>query len=229
MRRGPRKSPYRSAVVALRNGIAARLKLNAADKSLVAELLARAESGGAVLGTVQGHVPRVPPKKRRRRRHKLRPAIVRKAKRRAAAKVAAVVAPEPAPVAAKAKVRDAEAYASELKAIDEIVVALAKAGKALDKATRAKDGVGIAAASEEIHQLRRRGNDLLVRLGGKAQLPIDKTERMRWKRAAGQPEAKARRTKKLRRPTPPIPPPVVKRTDWHPDENGTMSREIITS
>ena len=56
---------------------------------------------------------------------------------------------------------------------------LSKADHALTKATRARDAAGITAASEKIQQLRRQGNELLVRLGGKARLPIDKAERMR--------------------------------------------------
>ena len=109
----------------------------------------------------------------------------------------------PVPVAVPASgtkaVRGAAAYASELKAVNEIMAALSKATKNLDKATRAKDNVAIAMVSEEIHQLRRRGNELLVRLGGKARLPIDKAERMRWKCAAAQPEAKAPKKRKAPR------------------------------
>jgi hypothetical protein len=138
---------------------------------------------------------------------------------------------EPVQAAAPAKaVRGGALFSTELAAINEIVAALAVADKALNKATRAKDGVGIAAASEEIHQLRRRGNGLLVRLGGKARLPIDKKERMRWRRAGAMASApKPRKAKAPRKPAVPIPGPIVRRTEWHDDGNGNLVREIVTS
>jgi hypothetical protein len=229
------------AVKAL-NGDIKRWEAQIAEARLLVERLSQHAD---VEGGITGSAAAVPPKKRRRRRHKSRPVIVRKAGRppvvalgdvgRNAPKSGAkrpTKTEKPVQVAAPVKaVRGATVYAAELKALDEIVAALAVADKALNKATRAKDGVGITSSSEEIHQLRRRGDEQLVALNGRAKLPaaLDKKERMRWKRAAAQPVAKAPRKKAPRKPAIPIPPPVIKRTDWRADENGTMSREIITS
>ena len=233
-----------------------RLEADAArTRELIAALCLRIEGGKSGNAAV---ITAVPPKVKHRRRRRRRAvhvtrkpvngrrtkgsSLAGKLERGARAVVAATVdAPnslaakdsKPVPVAAPVRaVRGAAQFAAELKAINEIVAALAKADKALNKAGRAKDTVAVSMLSAEVHQLRRLGNDLLVRLGGKARLPIDKTERMRWRRAAAQPEAKAPKKRKApRKPTPPIPPPVVKRTEWHPDPDGSgnLVREIITS
>jgi hypothetical protein len=54
----------------------------------------------------------------------------------------------------------------------------------------------------------------------------------RRQEAAGE-EASApkpkKRAKAPRKPAVPIPAPVVQRTAWHPDENGNLTREVITS
>jgi hypothetical protein len=202
-------------------------------QALIAALSAHADGGAAHSGNA-GNAAALPPKKRQRRRRKRN--VVAKGANGAATRVPKAaakrrtVADKPPPVAAPVKaVRGAAQFATELAAVDEIVAALAKADKALNKAGRSKDGVGIAAASEEIHQLRRRGNDMLVRLGGKARLPIDKSERMRWKRAGAMAAPpKPKKLRKPRIPTPPPAPPIKRDSGWHDDGNGVLSREIET-
>ncbi|MGA9307236.1 MAG: hypothetical protein WBW31_17665, partial [Candidatus Sulfotelmatobacter sp.] len=131
----------------------------AAHADALADLLAREGGTRAVLGPVHD----VPPEKRKRRRRRRHGApngvsvprnsgtVPRRrvqVHRRKRPKPDVI---EPVQVAAPVKaVRGAAIFAVELKAVDEIVAALAVADKALNKATRAKDRVGIAAASEEI-------------------------------------------------------------------------------
>jgi hypothetical protein len=230
MQRGRPRDPYRAAVAALQAGIADRLKQNAVDESLIADLLAR--EGGT--RAVQGPVHDVPPKKHRRRRHKSRPVVVRKAKRRAGrsvvesktdpvrrrvAKVASV-AEKPGkdinstsisePVAAKAKaVRGAAQFAAQLAELEKMRAGIAAGGN-----------------SKAAHALRVRGDAVLREMAGKAKLPpwLTKAERMRWRRCAD----RAPRMKKPRKPTP-APRPVIKKAGpWIQGADGTLSREIAS-
>ena len=201
----------------------------AATKSLIADLSTRAGIEGRNSSAEKSSVPpKQKPRKARRRRRK--PVAARKRTPTAPVPVAVPASgyQRKAANAPLKAVRGAAAFATELQAIDEIVAALSKADHALTKATRARDAAGITAASEKIQQLRRQGNELLVRLGGKARLPIDKAERMRWKRAAATAWAPKPKKKKRYIPPPPAPPKKID-SGWRADENGTMSREIITS
>ena len=181
---------------------------------MIADLLARE---GGTRGTT-GSAAAVPPKKRRRRRHKSRPVIVRKVRRRAAAKVADVVAPEPAPVAAKVEpakgLRGQGKFADQLAELELVRVGLAAAG----------DDAKI------IHTLQVRGDAALREMAGKAKLPgwLSKSMRMQWRRAAGRPDAKPRK----RKPCPPaVPiPPVLKQTGpWTEEPNGVRSRQVVST
>jgi hypothetical protein len=236
MRRGRPGDPYKTALAALKADVAGWQRQIAATEALIADLTVRAEGGtrGAVQGPVHD-VPLVKRKRRRRRAHARRAAnakpaqAIRKPVRKRAVVNATPDASKPVAVSAKV-VRGATAFATELKAIDEIVATLAKAETALNRATRAKDNVAIAAASEEIHQLRRRGNELLVRLGGKARLPIDKAERMRWRRAGTIASApKPKRAKAPRKPAVPIPPVLKQTGPWVEEPNGVRSREVVST
>jgi hypothetical protein len=152
----------------------------AATKSLIADLSTRAGIEGRNSSAEKSSVPpKQKPRKARRRRRK--PVAARKRTPTAPVPVAVPASgyQRKAANAPLKAVRGAATFATELQAIDEIVAALSKADHALTKATRARDAAGITAASEKIQQLRRQGNELLVRLGGKARLPIDKAERMR--------------------------------------------------
>jgi hypothetical protein len=210
MRRGPRKSPYRAAVAALRNGIAARLKLNAADESLIADLLARDGDNAAAITAV---ITAVPPKKRRRRRrravHAKTPANGRR-KPRSARPVVAIAQPTPVIAAAEPKpaVRGASKYAELLGELEMI-------------------RVGISAGdANAIHKLQVRGDAILREMAGKARLPpwLNKAERMRWRRCAD----RAPRTKRPRKPTPKPEPPVRHDSGWHEDGQGNLVREIAS-
>ena len=224
MRHGrPARSPFKAALSALKADVVGWQRRIAETQVLIEQLSTRAgierdASGGAGAGPV------VPQRKRRRRRHKPRPIIARKAKRRAAAKrvpggLVAIPVAVPEPIAAKvepakAKVRGAEQFAAQLEELERIRIGIEAGG----------DG------AKSTHKLQVRGHAVLKELNGRAKLPawLDKAERMRWRRCAAHPE-KAPKIRKPRKPTPPLAPPVVKRTDWHPDENGNLVREIITS
>ena len=223
MRRSRSGNPYRAAVAALQAGIADRLKQNAADESLIANLSARAGVEGGT-GGITGSAAAMPPKKRRRRRHKSRPVVVRKAKRGTAAKrVGRVAIPvaAPEPVAAPASGNQGKG--------------------ALLFADRLEELKGLFATIDTNEADAARAYSIIVELKGRCRLPGEYTKavRMRLKRraaAATKPVKRAavsapkkKKPKAPRKPAVPIPPPIVKRTDWHPDENGTMSREIITS
>jgi hypothetical protein len=231
-----RGNPFRAAVAALRADNVAMQKKIAANDGLIADLLSR--EGGTGGGTLPArHIPSPKIERRRRRRRarvrrvaKTVPVQARRKQVRAGTAVAATPA-APKPVAAVSEpakaVRGAAQFGPELKAIGEIVLALAKADKALGKAARAKDNVTITMLTEEIHGLRRRGNDLLVRLDGKARLPIDKSERMRWRRAAAQAEPPKKR-RAPRKVTPAPTPPVKRDSGWHDDGAGNLVREIAS-
>ena len=194
-------------------------------EALIAQLTERAGIGeGRYSGTRTVPAHDVPPKKRRRRRHKSKD--TKGTRSRAAAKIAAVAAPEP--VAAKVEpakaVRGAALYKPQYQELERLALGISEAG----------DNTEVA------NKLRVRAYVVGRSMGGKGTYPpfFDRAERMRCQRAdaaakaAEQPETKAPKKRKApRKPTLPIPPPIVKRTDWHPDPDGSgnLVREIITS
>ena len=233
MRHGQHKGAYRAAVAALRADIGCWQRQIADNEKLIAQLTERADiNGGGTRGTGTVLALRVPLKKRRRRRLKARSPKAHSRPRKATERRRAVPLPDTAPAAAVTEaaptkaVRGAAQFGAELKAIDGIVIALRAADMALTKASRAKDGAGIAAASGEIQRLRAQGGELLVRLSGKAKLPaaLDVVEGRRWRAAV---TAAAPKPKKPRRPTP-SPPPVRKIDSGWTEENGVRSRTITS-
>ncbi len=217
MQRGRLGNPYKTALAALKADVAGWQRQIAATEVLIADLTVRA--GGGTSGNAGGNAAVVPPKKCRRRRHKSRPAIVRKAKRGIAAKRVAIPVAAPEPVAAKAKaVRGAVQFADQLEELKKLFVTIDTDDA---DATRAYK--------------------IIVELKGRARLPEEYTKavRMRLKRraaAATKPGKRAavsapKKKKAPRKPAVPIPAPIVRRTDWHPDPDGSgnLVREIITS
>jgi hypothetical protein len=214
MRRGQRKSPYRAAVAALQASIADRLKLNAADESLIADLLARDGDNAAAITAV---ITAVPPKRRRRRRRAVhtsrKPVNGRRKAVRARAIVAATpdapeavaAAPQPAPAARK--VRGAEVHAAALAELDGIKAALDAAGD----------------DAEKVRALSVRGDTILRQMAGKAKLPtwLGKATRMKWRRCA----ERAPAVKKPRKRRDPPAPPVRHDSGWR-DEGGVLTREV---
>ena len=175
MRRG-HKGVFKAAIAALQLDLNRHEADAARTRELITALMARAEGGGT--RAVLGHVPHVPPKKRRRRRHESRPVIVRKAKRRAGRSVVesktdpvrrrvAKVVPVaekpgkdvnltsiPEPTVAKAKVRGAVQFATQLAELEKIRAGIAAGGN-----------------SKAAHLLRVRGDAVLREMAGKAKLP----------------------------------------------------------
>ena len=220
MRRG-HKGVFKAAIAALELDLVRHEADAARTRDLITALMARAGVEGRNSSPEKLSVPpkRKPQRTKRRRR---KPVAARK-------RTPAVPVPVAVPASGKGAkaVKGAAVYASELKAIDGIVSALAVAETALTSATRGKDAAGIAAASEHIQRLRSEGGQLLIRIGGRAKLSIGVVERRRWRAAADKAAAlSAPKPKPKRRVTPSRPPVRKIDSGWTEDAAGIRSREI---
>ena len=212
MGRSRPRSPFKAAIAALQLDLARHEADAARTRELITALMARVEGG--TRDAVQGPVHDVPPAKRKRRRHKSRPITVRKAKRGIAAKRvtvghAAISVPAPEPV-----------FASQLSEIEQIHLAAGRDATKIPPASLIRIDLLLREMAAE---------------GVRYRLPtwLTKSIRMRIRRASKRPEKppmpKPKKAKAPRKPAIPISPPRVERTDWHPDENGNLVREVITT
>jgi hypothetical protein len=219
MPRGRRpRSPFKSAIAALQAGIADRLKQNATDEILIADLLSRTE----VFSEVSAMTP---PRKRRRRRRRLTRSRATASPRKAPSARAAVVATKPAN--GRRKPRSARAAVDATPDTAKPAAAPPKPAGKFDKLFAELESirVGIKAGGEDAessHKLRVRGNAVLKELKGRAKLPswLTKAERMKWRRATKGPGWRPKRP-----PTPAPVPPVKVASKWI-SENGVLSRTI---
>ena len=234
MRRGRPGNPYRAAVAALQAGIAARLKQNAADESLIADLSARAGiDGGAAgtRGTTHAAQAKPAPKRRRRRRHSATRHTARHSapRRRQKPDIEPEQVAAPAPTVAKVEpakaVRGAALFKDQYQELERLGAGIAESG----------DNIEVA------NKLRLRADAVGRSMGGKGTYPpfFTKSERMRCRRlaaiadkseVASETEAPKRKKRKApRKKTPPPVPPVKRDSGWRVDENGVRSREVLTT
>ena len=210
MRRGRHKGVFTAAVAALKFDLSWFEEGAARTRQLIEQLTERAGVEARNSSAEKSSVPpKQKPRKAKRRRRK--PVAARK---RAPAVPVPVVVP-----ASGNQGKGALLFADQLEELKRLFATI---------------------DTDEADAARAYG--IIVELKGRSRLPKEYTKavRMRLKRraaAAAKPVKRAavsapkRKKKAPRKPAVPIPAPIVRRTDWHPDPDGSgnLVREIITS